>query len=366
MSNELTSKERVANVLKCRKVERQPHFDILRNDAVIEHFAGEKLTHDNAYRVTRVAAARALDATRGVPKIPVPEEEDTLPDGRKVRYERWTRWVEPKKYGDVREYAREKQRLLSGPEFDEIELIAIEHFFTEYVRCQREYFQNLAFFWVLGSQSRKQFGVDVPNIGGNLLSEIYGELGIEQFSFFLYDDQQIFLDLFEYYTNRAIRVIEMIPEEDKPFGILIADDLAFKSGPILPPALFEKEYFGRLKRIVHAIHRRGMCVMFHSDGNLNKLLDGLVSTGIDILNPIEILAGMDVGDIHRRYPGLVMAGGIDASQLLVFGSPLQVKDVVRKTIDDAEGRILIGSTTEIHNGVPLKNFLALQEALLTA
>ncbi|MBI4244862.1 MAG: hypothetical protein HY606_12300 [Planctomycetes bacterium] len=365
MSSELTSKERVANVLKCRRVDRQPHFDILRSDAVIEHFAGEKLTHENAYRVTRVAAARALDATRGVPKLPVPEHEEVLPDGRKVRYERWTRWVEPKKYGDVKEYAREKQRLLSGSKFDGTELLSIKHFFNEYVRCQREYFQNIAFFWVLGAQSRKQFGVDVPNIGGNLLSEIYGELGIEQFSFFLYDDKQIFLDLFDYYTKRAIIAVEMIPEEDKPFGILIADDLAFKSGPILPPAFFEQEYFGRLQRIVEAIHRRGIYVMFHSDGNLNKLLDGLVSTGIDMLNPIEILAGMDVGDIHKRYPGLVMAGGIDVSQLLAFGSPLQVKDAVCKAINDAEGRILIGSTTEIHNGVPLKNFLALQEALLT-
>ena len=45
-------------------------------------------------------------------------------------------------------------------------------------------------------------------------------------------------------------------------------------------------------------------MLFHSDGNLNPILDGLVEAGIDGLNPIEVLAGMDVGAIHRRrvYP----------------------------------------------------------------
>jgi hypothetical protein len=37
---------------------------------------------------------------------------------------------------------------------------------------------------------------------------------------------------------------------------------------------------------------------------------------------------------------------------------------VRRTIDAAEGRIMIGSTTELHDAVPLANFLAMREAVL--
>ena len=61
-----------------------------------------------------------------------------------------------------------------------------------------------------------------------------------------------------------------------------------------------------------------------------------------------------------------MAGGIDVSQLLPFGKPEDVKDAVRKALDDAEGRIMIGSTTELHNEVPLENFLAMREAVRDA
>jgi hypothetical protein len=59
-----------------------------------------------------------------------------------------------------------------------------------------------------------------------------------------------------------------------------------------------------------------------------------------------------------------MAGGIDVSQLLPFGSPAQVYDQVRRTIDDAEGRIMIGSSTELNDDVPLENYLALRRAVL--
>lgn len=89
-----------------------------------------------------------------------------------------------------------------------------------------------------------------------------------------------------------------------------------------------------------------------------------MDAGIDGLNPIEVMADMDVGEIHRRYPNLFMAGGIGASQLLPFGSPTEVKDAVKRTLDAAEGRIMIGSTTELHNDVPLENFLAMREAVL--
>ena len=82
----------------------------------------------------------------------------------------------------------------------------------------------------------------------------------------------------------------------------------------------------------------------------------MVEAGIDASNPLEIQAGMDVGDIHRRYPQLLLVGGIDVSQLLPFGSPLEIRSTVERTIEAAEGRIMIGSTTELHDAVPLERF----------
>jgi hypothetical protein len=64
------------------------------------------------------------------------------------------------------------------------------------------------------------------------------------------------------------------------------------------------------------------------------------------------------------YALLLNDAGIDVSQLLPFGKPQAIKEIVKKTIDDAEGIIMIGSSTEVNNEVPLENFIALREAVL--
>ncbi len=125
-----------------------------------------------------------------------------------------------------------------------------------------------------------------------------------------------------------------------------------------------KHYFGRLARVVAALHARGIKAMFHSDGNLNAITDDLVEAGIDALNPIEVSAGMDLGDLHRRYPRLVFAGGIDVSHLLPYGTPQQVREATVKAIEETEGQILVGSSTEVFNIVPLRNFLAMRETAM--
>jgi uroporphyrinogen decarboxylase len=171
-------------------------------------------------------------------------------------------------------------------------------------------------------------------------------------------------ELLECNTLRATAWIEHLPPDHGIEAVFSGDDIAFKSGPLLNPKWFARHYFHRLARICRAYHAQGIKVLFHSDGNLNLLLDGLAEAGIDGLNPIEVLAGMDVAEIHRRYPRLFMSGAIDVSQLLPLGTPRQVYDTVCRTIEAAEGRIMIGSSTELNDGVPLENYLALRDAVL--
>ena len=103
--------------------------------------------------------------------------------------------------------------------------------------------------------------------------------------------------------------------------------------------------------------------MFHSDGNLMSIMDILVDYGIDLINPFEVLAGMSVEKVHKLYPHLIIAGGIDVSQLLPYGTQEEIKETVKKTIEITEGKIMIGSSTELQNSVPLENFLAMYEAV---
>ncbi|WP_428938262.1 uroporphyrinogen decarboxylase family protein [Fontivita pretiosa] len=363
LSTVMTGRQRVVNLLRGQQFDRQPLFDAIRNDRILEYFAAEPLTYENAERVCCIAHARAVDSTRMIPKRPVPPMTDVLPDGRQAKYERWTRWVEHRSYESLEQYIRVKEKLLEGPIFSEEELQEARAVIAEYVRIERQYLRDIAFFWGFGVHDKHQFGVGCRSLQGYFLTDLYEEVGLDRFFLFQYDAPELISALLERQFARSVEMIKLLPDgQDRPLGLFIADDLAYKQGPFASPKFFEKEYWPGLKRVCDAAHERGLYVMFHTDGDLTLLIDGLVGAGIDILNPLEKVP-FHIKQIHQRHPRLVLSGGIDVSHLLPYGKPAEIIDAVHKAIDDAEGRILIGSSSIVTNNIPLENFLAMRRAV---
>ena len=342
--------QRVRDVINGRMPDRAPLYDLLRNDAVIGHFAGRALTVENAAEVVYRAFEPALDATRPSVKLPDHEGEIVLADGRRQKRYRWTAWTERIAYADSDAYASAKRRFLD----------AFDPAWTD--RHQQEMDACLADV----AEYRRRLGevFFIPSGRAAGVMGLFGEVGLEQFAYYMADCPDVIDALLECNTAAAVTWIEHLPPDHGFEAAFCGDDMAFKSGPLFHPRWFAEHYFPRMARVNDAFHKRGIKVLFHSDGNLHPILDGLVDAGIDGLNPIEVMAGMDIADIHRRHPQLFMAGGIDVSQLLPFGTPGQVKDAVKQAIDAAGGRIMIGSSTELNNEVPLANYLALREAVL--
>jgi uroporphyrinogen decarboxylase len=119
---------------------------------------------------------------------------------------------------------------------------------------------------------------------------------------------------------------------------------------------------------VNAWHSHGVRVIFHSDGNLWSVLDDFAAIGIEGLNPLEPLSKMYAGDVRKAHPDWILMGGVDASQLLPFGSEQEIRDAVRKLIADAGagGKLWLGSSTEIHPAVPVGNALAMWDEVETS
>ena len=344
------SMERVRAVIAGEMPDRPPLYELLRNDAVINHFSGRTLTVENAHEVVYKAFEPAVDATRPLVRLPKHEKTVILEDGREERFFRWTIWTEKRRYESSEAYAATKRR----------ELDAFDPSWTG--KKQAAMARSLAFI----DEERTRLGevFYFPGGPGTGLMGIISEVGLESFAYYLVDCPGVIDELLERSAVRAVTWIKHLPPEHGIEAVFMGDDIAFKSGPFLRPSWFDEHLFPRMARICDAYHARGIKVLFHSDGNLNLILGGLVEAGIDGLNPIEVLAGMDVADIHRRYPDLFMTGAIDVSQLLPLGTPQQVYDTVVRTIDAAEGRIMIGSSTELNNEVPLENYFALRDAVL--
>ena len=109
----------------------------------------------------------------------------------------------------------------------------------------------------------------------------------------------------------------------------------------------------------------GAYVIKHSDGNLWPILDMIVETGIDGINPIEPAAGMDIGEVKARYGDRVaVIGNIDCGALLSWGTQDEVREAVRRCIAVAApgGGHILSSSDSIHSSVKPENYLTMVEA----
>ncbi len=114
-----------------------------------------------------------------------------------------------------------------------------------------------------------------------------------------------------------------------------ADDVAGQKNPIISPQMYHDLIKPRHTALIAAIRRYTKAkIFYHSDGALLPLLDDLIDTDIDILNPIQPLPEMAPETLKARYGDrLIFHGGLDVQTLLPTGTPQQVRQHVKHYLD---------------------------------
>jgi hypothetical protein len=342
--------------VRFEETDRVPCYDILENDAVIEHYAGESLTPANARRVKGFAIGRVLDMTR-MPYGPLVPRTYRRDDGLLIQQERWTSWIIERPFHDVpslKAWIADQIRQLNATVPDRV--------FGERMHAE---IRDLQAQFARGDPTGRDDPTVLIQESGVGLTEMYWAAGMELFSYLMADDPGLIEEWLEARLRAELRRVAVIADPDLIPMALTYDDIAYKNGLLFSPRWLRKLWVPRLKRLNDAWHARATLCLFHSDGNLWSILDDLVAAGIDGLNPLEVLAGMSVKKVREAYPHLFLTGGIDVSQLLPFGSPEEVRAVCRQTIADAGGvGYFLGSTTELHWDVKLDNAIAMFETAL--
>jgi len=152
--------------------------------------------------------------------------------------------------------------------------------------------------------------------------------------------------------------------------IKIGDDLGMQDRLLISPRMYRD-----LIKPIHAdyiafikAHTKAK-VFFHTDGDVFDLLDDFVEIGIDILNPIQTSAGKmaDLSALKSRYgKNLCFCGAIDTQSILSRGTPAQVRQEVRRVIEQLSpgGGYLLAAVHTITADVPAENILAMVDAAL--
>ncbi len=148
--------------------------------------------------------------------------------------------------------------------------------------------------------------------------------------------------------------------------VVLGDDYAHNQGLMMSPKLFREFILPRLAKMVDLIKSEGALCIKHSDGNIYAILEDIVSTGCDGINPIEPAAGMDLKTVKRLVGDRVcLVGNIDCSYLLPNGTPEEVEHAVRQAIEDAAGGggFILSSSNSIHSSVKPENLVAMIQAV---
>ncbi|KUO48747.1 MAG: hypothetical protein APF76_17840 [Desulfitibacter sp. BRH_c19] len=186
-------------------------------------------------------------------------------------------------------------------------------------------------------------------------------MGLDGFSYALYDNPDLVHEILDKYSNWSKRVIENLNEIGIDF-YWSCDDLAYKTGPMFSPQVFRDVFLPYMKRAADAIK---LPWIFHSDGNLMPLIEDLLSLKMSCLHPIEPGA-MDIEQVKKTYGNKIcLMGNIDLHYTLTQGTPDEVDEEVKLRINQAGtgGGYILSSANSIPNYVKVENLLAMAEAV---
>jgi uroporphyrinogen decarboxylase len=147
--------------------------------------------------------------------------------------------------------------------------------------------------------------------------------------------------------------------------LITGDDYAGRHGAFMGPEHMDRWVLPALEGAVEIAHAAGLPFIKHTDGNLWRVMPRLLETGIDALDPVEVIAGMDIGEAKARFGDrIALAGNVDCTELLCRASVRDVEEAVKETIAKAApgGGHILASSNSIHPGVKPENYAAMLEA----
>ncbi len=207
--------------------------------------------------------------------------------------------------------------------------------------------------------------------GGNLLE--LGQWFYRNDNFFLLlagepQRAHLFLDqLLELHLRNLDRFLDAVA--DHIDIILFGDDLGMQSGPQVSPAMYRQYFKPRERAMWQRVKERAphLKIMLHCCGGVRELLPDLIDAGLDAINPVQITCrGMDPAGLKRDFGQQLTfwGGGCDTRDVLISGTPAQVREHVVRLIDiwRPGGGFVFQQVHNILADVPPANVVAMYEA----
>ena len=169
-------------------------------------------------------------------------------------------------------------------------------------------------------------------------------------------------DIMKIGTDYYSELLPMLIEAGADICFL-GDDYSDKNGPMMSPKQFDELILPCDAKVVASIKKVGGYVIKHTDGDIRKIMDQLVGTGLDCLGPLEDVPGMEMDAILDKYPGKVCVMGNVSVDILSRGTEEQVIAATKHLLETVsiKGGHIMSSGNTISSSVNPMNFIAMVE-----
>lgn len=124
--------------------------------------------------------------------------------------------------------------------------------------------------------------------------------------------------------------------------VFLAEDICYNAGPLISPDMMREFLLPYYQRLIDNIRARQgdpgrkLHISIDTDGNVAAVIDVYREIGMTCMTPFEVASGCNVVEIGRRYPDLVMLGGID-KRVLAEGKQ-SIEEMVERIIPPLKRR----------------------------
>lgn len=137
---------------------------------------------------------------------------------------------------------------------------------------------------------------------------------------------------------------------------------------VISPVIYRQYNVPFINAICALAHTKDVPVMTHHCGKSAKLVEIIArETDLDVLHPVEPPPGgdVDLADVKRRFGDrLIFMGNLNTYQLMLHGTPSEVKEAARRCIEDAAegGGFILSNGDQLGRDTPEENVMAMVEA----
>jgi uroporphyrinogen decarboxylase len=143
-------------------------------------------------------------------------------------------------------------------------------------------------------------------------------IGPENLLYAFYDMPELIHDCMKTWLELTDHVIAVHQKYVTIDEVFFAEDICYNHGPLISPDMMREFLFPYYKQLITNLKRRQLdrdrhlYIQVDTDGFANPVIPIYQKeVGMEVMCPFEVASGCDVVEIGKKYPDLVLTGGID-------------------------------------------------------